>query len=410
MAAHIPKGLFMPSTSAALGRIQPSATLAMSARVSQLKRDGVDVIGLSAGEPDFDTPDFVKEAAIKAIRGGQTKYTDVDGTAELKDAVALKFKRDNGLDYARGQISVNSGGKHTLFNALVATVDAGDEVIIPAPYWVSYPDIVNFAGGTPVFIEGPASQGYKITAEQLDKAITPRTKWLMLNSPSNPTGAAYSAAELKALGEVLLRHPHVLVMTDDMYEHVWYAPTPFATIAQVCSELYDRTLTVNGCSKAFSMTGWRIGFAGGPEWIIKAMAKLQSQSTSNPCSISQAAAVAALTGDQDFLNERNAAFRRRRDLVVAMLNDAPGLHCPTPEGAFYVYPDATGVIGKTTPSGKRIETDEALIGYFLDEHRVAAVHGGAFGLSPAFRISYATSEEVLRTACTRIQEACAALK
>jgi aspartate aminotransferase len=410
MAAHIPKGLFMPSTSAALGRIQPSATLAMSARVSQLKRDGVDVIGLSAGEPDFDTPDFVKEAAIKAIRGGQTKYTDVDGTAELKDAVALKFKRDNGLDYARGQISVNSGGKHTLFNALVATVDAGDEVIIPAPYWVSYPDIVNFAGGTPVFIEGPASQGYKITAEQLDRAITPRTKWLMLNSPSNPTGAAYSAAELKALGEVLLRHPHVLVMTDDMYEHVWYAPTPFATIAQVCPELYDRTLTVNGCSKAFSMTGWRIGFAGGPEWIIKAMAKLQSQSTSNPCSISQAAAVAALTGDQDFLNERNAAFRRRRDLVVAMLNDAPGLHCPTPEGAFYVYPDASGVIGKTTPSGKRIETDEELIGYFLDEHRVAAVHGGAFGLSPAFRISYATSEEVLRTACTRIQEACAALR
>jgi aspartate aminotransferase len=410
MAAHIPKGLFMPSTSAALGRIQPSATLAMSARVSQLKRDGVDVIGLSAGEPDFDTPDFVKEAAIKAIRGGQTKYTDVDGTAELKDAVALKFKRDNGLDYARGQISVNSGGKHTLFNALVATVDAGDEVIIPAPYWVSYPDIVNFAGGTPVFIEGPASQGYKITAEQLDRAITPRTKWLMLNSPSNPTGAAYSAAELKALGEVLLRHPHVLVMTDDMYEHVWYAPTPFATIAQVCPELYDRTLTVNGCSKAFSMTGWRIGFAGGPEWIIKAMAKLQSQSTSNPCSISQAAAVAALTGDQDFLIERNNAFRRRRDLVVAMLNDAPGLHCPTPEGAFYVYPDASGVIGKTTPSGKRIETDEELIGYFLDEHRVAAVHGGAFGLSPAFRISYATSEEVLRTACTRIQEACAALR
>lgn len=400
----------MPSTSAALGRIQPSATLVMSARVSQLKREGIDVIGLSAGEPDFDTPDFVKDAAIKAIRGGQTKYTDVDGTTELKDAVALKFKRDNGLDYARSQISVNSGGKHTLFNALVATVDAGDEVIIPAPYWVSYPDIVNFAGGTPVFIEGPAAQGYKITAEQLDKAITPRTKWVMLNSPSNPSGAAYSAGELKALGEVLLRQPHVLVMTDDMYEHVWYAPTPFATIAQVCPELYDRTLTVNGCSKAFSMTGWRIGFAGGPEWIIKAMAKLQSQSTSNPCSISQAAAVAALTGEQDFLIERNAAFRRRRDLVVAMLNDAPGLHCPTPEGAFYVYPDATELMGKATRDGKRIETDEALIGYFLDEHRVAAVHGGAFGLSPAFRISYATSEDVLRTACTRIQEACAALK
>jgi aspartate aminotransferase len=400
----------MSKTSIALGRIQPSATLAMSARVSQLKREGVDVIGLSAGEPDFDTPDFIKDAAIAAIRAGQTKYTDVDGTAEAKDAVAFKFKRDNGLVYARNQISVNSGGKHTLFNALVATVDPGEEVIIPAPYWVSYPDIVNFAGGTPVFIEGPASQGYKITAAQLDAAITPRTKWVMLNSPSNPSGAAYSAEELKALGEVLLRHPHVLVMTDDMYEHVWYASTPFATIAQVCPELYDRTLTVNGCSKAFSMTGWRIGFAGGPEWIIKAMSKLQSQSTSNPCSISQAAAVAALTGDQDFLEDRNAAFKKRRDLVVAMLNDAPGLDCPTPEGAFYVYPDASGVMGKTTPKGQKITTDEELISYFLDEAKVAAVHGGAFGLSPAFRISYATSEEVLKKACTRIQEACSALK
>ena len=400
----------MTRTSAALGRIQPSATLAMSARVNKLKSEGVDVIGLSEGEPDFDTPDFVKDAAIAAIRAGQTKYTDVDGTAEAKDAVAHKFKRDNGLVYARNQISVNAGGKHTLFNALVATVDVGDEVIIPAPYWVSYPDIVNFAGGTPVFIEGPASQGYKITPAQLDAAITPRTKWVMLNSPSNPSGAAYSAEELKALGEVLLRHPHVLVMTDDMYEHVWYAPTPFATIAQVCPDLYERTLTVNGCSKAFAMTGWRIGFAGGPEWIIKAMSKLQSQSTSNPCSISQAAAVAALTGDQDFLEERNAAFKKRRDMVVAMLNDAPGLDCPVPEGAFYVYPDASGLMGKTTPKGAKITTDEELIGYFLDEAKVAAVHGGAFGLSPAFRISYATSEEVLKKACTRIQEACAALK
>ena len=400
----------MTRTSSALGRIQPSATLAMSARVNELKRAGVDVIGLSAGEPDFDTPDFIKDAAIQAIRAGQTKYTDVDGTAELKDAVALKFKRDNGLVYERGQISVNSGGKHTLFNALVATVDVGDEVIIPAPYWVSYPDIVNYAGGTPVFIEGPAAQGYKITAAQLEAAITPKTRWVLLNSPSNPSGAAYSADELKALGEVLLRHPHVLVMTDDMYEHVWYAPTPFATIAQVCPDLYDRTLTVNGCSKAFSMTGWRIGFAGGPQWIIKAMGKLQSQSTSNPCSISQAAAVAALTGDQDFLVERNAAFKRRRDMVVAMLNDAPGLNCPVPEGAFYVYPDASGVIGKTTPKGQKIASDEDLISYFLDEARVAAVHGGAFGLSPAFRISYATSEEVLRKACTRLQEACAALR
>jgi len=400
----------MTKTSAALGRIQPSATLAMTGRVIELKRQGVDVIGLSAGEPDFDTPDFVKEAGIAAIRAGQTKYTDVDGTAELKEAVAAKFKRDNGLVYDRSQISINSGGKHTLFNALCATVQEGDEVIIPAPYWVSYPDIVNFAGGTPVFIEGPASQGYKITAAQLEAAITPRTKWVLLNSPSNPSGAAYSADELKALGEVLLRHPHVLVLTDDMYEHVWYAPTPFATIAQVCPDLYDRTLTVNGCSKAFSMTGWRIGFAGGPVWIINAMRKLQSQSTSNPCSISQAAAVAALNGDQSFLEERNAAFRKRRDMVVAMLNDAPGLDCPTPEGAFYVYPDASGVIGKTTPKGQKIETDEDLINYFLDDYGVAAVHGGAFGLSPAFRISYATSEEVLRKACTRIQEACAALK
>lgn len=393
-----------------MGRIQPSATLAMSAKVNELKRAGVDVIGLSAGEPDFDTPDFIKDAAIAAIRGGQTKYTDVDGTVDVKDAVALKFKRDNGLVYERSQISVNSGGKHTLFNALVATVDVGDEVIIPAPYWVSYPDIVNFAGGTPVFIAAPASQGYKITPAQLEAAITPKTRWVLLNSPSNPSGAAYSFEELKALGEVLLRHPHVLVMTDDMYEHVWYASTPFATIAEACPDLYERTLTVNGCSKAFSMTGWRIGFAGGPAWIIKAMGKLQSQSTSNPCSISQAAAVAALTGDQDFLEERNAAFKRRRDMVVAMLNDAPGLNCPMPEGAFYVYPDASGLIGKTTPKGVKIDTDETLIAYFLEEARVAAVHGGAFGLSPAFRISYATSEEILKTACTRIQQACADLK
>ena len=382
----------------------------MSARVNALKAEGVDVIGLSAGEPDFDTPDFVKDAGIAAIRNNQTRYTDVDGTVDVKEAVAFKFKRDNGLVYKRSQISVNSGGKHTLFNALIATVDAGDEVIIPAPYWVSYPDIVNFAGGTPVIIEAPAAQGYKITPAQLDAAITPRTKWVMLNSPSNPSGAAYSADELTALADVLLRHPHVMVMTDDMYEHVWYAASPFATIAQVCPDLYDRTLTVNGCSKAFSMTGWRIGFAGGPEWIIKAMGKLQSQSTSNPCSISQAAAVAALTGPQDFLENRNAVFKKRRDMVVAMLNDAPGLDCPTPEGAFYVYPDASGVIGKTTPKGAVIDSDEALIGYFLDEAKVAAVHGAAFGLSPAFRISYATSDDVLRKACTRIQEACAALK
>ena len=400
----------MPRTSAALGRIQPSATLAMTDRVIALKREGKDIIGLSAGEPDFDTPDFIKDAAIAAIRNGQTKYTNVDGTAELKEAIAGKFKRDNELSYAPGQISVNSGGKHTLFNALLATVEAGDEVIIPAPYWVSYPDIVNFAGGTPVIVSAGADQLYKILPEQLEAAITPKTRWVLLNSPSNPTGAAYSGEELLALGEVLRRHSHVLILTDDMYEHVWYAPTPFKTIAQVCPDLYDRTLTVNGVSKAYSMTGWRIGYAGGPQWIIKAMAKLQSQSTSNPCSISQAASVAALNGDQDFLNERNEAFRKRRDLVVAMLNDAPGLNCPTPEGAFYVYPDASGCIGKTTPDGKTIATDEDLISYFLDSKGVAAVHGAAFGLAPAFRVSYATSEEILKKACTRIQEACAALK
>lgn len=398
-----------PSLSAALGRIQPSATLAMSARVTELRSQGLDIIGLSAGEPDFDTPDFVKEAAIKAIRDGDTKYTVVDGTAALKNAIIEKFKRDNDLDYSAAQISVNSGGKHTLFNALVATIDKGDEVIIPAPYWVSYPDIVAFAGGIPIIVEGGADQGYKITAEQLDAAITPKTKWVMLNSPSNPSGAAYSADELKALGEILIKHSHVLVMTDDMYEHIWYAETPFSTIAQVCPELYDRTLTVNGCSKAYSMTGWRIGYAGGPEWIIKGMRKLQSQSTSNPCSISQAAAAAALSGPQDFLKERNKAFEKRRDLVVAMLNDAPGLHCPVPDGAFYVYPDCSALMGKVTPQGKTITSDEELIGYFLDEAKVAAVHGGAFGLSPAFRVSYATSEEVLIEACTRIQKACADL-
>ncbi len=395
--------------SQALGRIAPSATLAMSGRVLDLKAQGVDVIGLSAGEPDFDTPDFIKDAAIQAIRDGQTKYTAVDGIAPLKAAIAAKFKRDNGLEYTIKQITVNAGGKHTLFNALVATIDAGDEVIIPAPYWVSYPDIVQFAGGTPVIVHASADQGYKMTPKQLSAAITPKTRWLIINSPSNPSGAAYSAAELEALAVVLLKNPHVLILTDDMYEHIWYADTPFATIAQVCPALYDRTLTMNGASKAYSMTGWRIGYAAGPAWIIKAIASLQSQSTSNPCSISQYAALAALTGPQEFLRERNAAFKERRDLVVAMLNDAPGLVCPTPEGAFYVYPDATGVMGKTTPKGQIIETDEDLINYFLDDWQVAAVHGGAFGLSPGFRISYATSNEILKEACTRIQSACAAL-
>ncbi len=399
----------MSRLSAAIDRIQPSATLAMTQRVAELKRSGIDIIGLSAGEPDFDTPDFVKDAAIAAIRDGQTKYTDVGGTPALRAAIRHKFARDNSLTYADDQVIACVGGKHVLFNALVATLNVGDEVVIPAPYWVSYPDIVSFANGTPVFVSADASQGYKITPAQLDGAITAKTRWVILNSPSNPTGAAYSSAELKALGEVFRAHGHVMIMTDDMYEHVWYANTQFATIAEVCPDLYDRTLTINGCSKAFAMTGWRIGFAGGPAWLIKAMAKLQSQSTSNPCSIAQAAAVAGLTGNQDFLDDRNAAFRERRDMVVAMLNDAPGLRCPTPEGAFYVYPDASGCIGKTTPGGKLITNDAELTDYFIESARVAAVPGHAFGLSPAFRISYATSTEILRDACIRIQQACAAL-
>ncbi|AOH83704.1 aspartate aminotransferase [Sphingomonas panacis] len=396
--------------SAALARIKPSPTLAITTRVQELKRAGVDVIGLGAGEPDFDTPDFIKEAGIKAIRDGQTKYTNVDGTPELKDAIARKFLRDNGLTYTRDQISVNSGGKHTLFNAMVATIDAGDEVVIPAPYWVSYPDVVLFAGGTPVFVAAGADQNYKITPAQLDAAITPKTKWVILNSPSNPTGAAYSEAELKALGAVLEAHPHVWIFADDMYEHILFDDFKFTTIAQVCPSLYERTLTANGCSKAYAMTGWRIGFAGGAPWLIKAISKLQSQSTSNPCSIAQAASVAALTGDQGFLKDNAALFQRRRDLVVGMLNQAEGITCPLPEGAFYVYPEFSALIGKSTPGGKRIETDEDFVGYLLDDAKVAAVQGAAFGLSPAMRISYATSDELLTKACTRIQEACAALR
>jgi aspartate aminotransferase len=400
----------MSTTSAALGRIQPSATLAMSGRVTELKRQGVDVIGLAAGEPDFDTPDFVKDAAIAAIREGRTKYTVVDGTAELKAAIVDKFRRDNSLAYAPDEVTVNVGGKQTLFNALVATVDAGDEVVIPAPYWVSYPDIVQYCGGVPVFVPAGAAQAYKIAPEALDAAITAKTKWVILNSPSNPTGAAYTADELRALGEVIRRHPHVLVMTDDMYEHIVYGDFTFATIAEVCPDLFDRTLTVNGCSKAYAMTGWRIGFAGGPKWLVKAIAKLQSQSTSNPCSIAQAAATAALNGPQDFLAERNAAFQRRRDLVVERLNTIPGITCPTPEGAFYVYPDCGGLIGKAAPNGTPIANDEALANYLLDEARVAVVHGAAFGLEPAFRISYATSDALLAEACDRIATAAAALK
>jgi aspartate aminotransferase len=396
--------------SAALARIKPSPTLAITTRTLELKRAGVDVIGLAAGEPDFDTPEFVKEAAIQAIRDGKTKYTNVDGTPELKEAIVAKFQRDNDLTYKTDQISVNVGGKHTLFNAIVATVDPGDEVIVPAPYWVSYPDVVLFAGGTPVFVPAGPEQNYKLNPEQLEAAITPRTKWVILNSPSNPTGAAYSVAELKALGEVLERHPHVWVFADDMYEHIIYDGFEFATIAQVCPSLYERTLTVNGCSKAYAMTGWRIGYAAGASWLIKAMSKLQSQSTSNPCSIAQAAATTALNGDQSFLAERALAFQGRRDLVVSMLNQASGITCPRPEGAFYVYPELSGLIGKTTPNGKLIDSDEAFVAYLLDDHRVAAVQGAAFGLSPALRISYATSENLLREACERIQTACAAVR
>jgi len=400
----------MPRLSAAIQRINPSPTIAITNKAATLKAEGRDVIGLAAGEPDFDTPDFVKDAAIAAIHAGKTKYTAVDGTAELKTAIQAKFKRDNNLDYGLDQITVNAGGKHTIFNALMATLDAGDEVLIPAPYWVSYPDIVQLAGATPVIIACGIAQGFKLLPAQLEAAITPKTKWLIFNSPSNPTGAAYSRAEIAALGEVLLRHPQVMIMADDIYEHIIYDGFDFSTLAEVTPGLFDRTLTVNGASKAYAMTGWRIGFAGGPAWLIKAISKLQSQSTSNPCSISMAAVVAALNGDQSFLAERNAAFQRRRDLVVAMLNDTPGLVCPKPEGAFYVYPDCSGLIGKTTPSGYVLATDEDVAGYFLESQGVAVVHGAAFGGSPAFRISYATADAVLKDACERIQKAVAALK
>lgn len=403
------ESLPVPLLSAAINRIQPSQTIAISNKAAELRAAGRDIIALSAGEPDFDTPDFVKEAAIRAIREGQTKYTAVDGAPELKMAIQAKFRRDNGLDYALDQISVNVGGKQTIFNAMVATLDPGDEVVIPAPYWVSYPDIVQFCGATPVILPCPIENGFKLLPEQLDAAITPRTKWVFLNSPSNPTGAAYSAAELQALAGVLLGHPHVHVMADDMYEHIVYDDFRFTSIAQVEPRLYERTLTVNGASKAYAMTGWRIGFAGGPRPIIRAMAKIQSQSTSNPCSIAQAAATAALNGPQEFLAGRNRVFQDRRDLVVSMLNQAPGLSCPRPEGAFYVYPDCSGMIGKTTPQGVMLNSDEDVAAYLLESEGVAVVHGAAFGLSPAFRISYATSTQALEDACRRIQRACAAL-
>ena len=399
----------MSITAAALDRIQPSPTLAVTAKAQELRAQGRDVISLGAGEPDFDTPDHVKEAAIEAIRSGETHYTPVNGTPALRQAIADKFKRENGLDYGLDQISVGCGGKQVLYNAIMATVDPGDEVVIPAPYWVSYPDIVLLAGGQPVVVDSGLDSGFKVTPDSLAAAITPKSKWLILNSPSNPSGAAYSRDELAALGRVLLDHPQVWVMSDDIYEHLVYDGFEFATIAQVVPELQDRTLTLNGVSKAYAMTGWRVGYAGGPVEVIKAMAKIQSQSTTHTSSISQAAAVEALNGTQDFLTDWVATFAERRDLVVGMLNQATGLSCLSPEGAFYVYPSCAELIGKKTPEGSVIANDSDFVTYLLESEGVAAVQGAAFGLEPYFRISYATSTEALEEACKRIQRACAAL-
>ncbi len=394
----------------ALGRVQPSQTIAVTTKARELQAAGHDVIGLGAGEPDFDTPDNIKEAAIKAIRDGKTKYTNVEGIPELKQAICAKFQRENGLSYKPGQVIVAPGGKKIIFNAMMASINPGDEVVIPAPYWVSYPDIVQLVGGTPVIVEATLQDKFKLRPEALEKAITPKTKWFIFNHPSNPTGAAYSRAELKALTDVLMRHPQVWVLTDDMYEHLVYDDYQFVTPAQVEPGLYERTLTMNGVSKAYAMTGWRIGYAAGPEMLIKAMTKLQSQTTSNPSSVSQWASVEALNGPQDFLKPRAQAFKERRDLVVSMLNQAKGIDCPTPEGAFYVYPSCAGCIGKTSGKGKRIETDEDFVTALLEEEGVAVVHGSAFGLSPFFRISYATSTSALEEACSRIQRFCAELR
>ncbi|MEX0284572.1 MAG: pyridoxal phosphate-dependent aminotransferase [Paracoccaceae bacterium] len=399
----------MTFLSATLSRVKPSPTIAVSAKARELKAAGKDVIGLGAGEPDFDTPQNIKDAAVAAIAAGKTKYTDPDGIMELKQAICDKFQRDNGLSYTPAQVSVGTGGKQILYNALMATLNEGDEVVIPAPYWVSYPDMVLLAGGEPVIAEASIQTGFKLTPDQLEAAITPKTKWFIFNSPSNPTGAGYSREELKALTDVLMRHPHVWVMTDDMYEHLAYDDFEFCTPAQVEPALYERTLTCNGVSKAYAMTGWRIGYAAGPEELIKAMRKVQSQSTSNPCSVSQWAAVEALNGTQDFLAPNNEVFQRRRDLVVSMLSEIDGITCPVPEGAFYVYPSISGLIGKTSAGGTLIENDEAFATALLEEANVAVVFGAAFGLSPNFRISYATSDEALKEACTRIQAFCAAL-
>ncbi len=400
----------MSLLSTTLARVKPSPTIAPTTLAAELKAAGRDVIGLGAGEPDFDTPQNIKDAAKAAIDAGKTKYTAPDGIVELKQAIVDKFKRENGLDYTVKQISVGTGGKQILYNALMATLNPGNEVIIPAPYWVSYPDMVLLAGGEPVAVECGIETHFKMTPAQLEAAITPKTKWLIFNSPSNPTGAGYSRAELKALTDVLMRHPHVWVMSDDMYEHLVFDDFEFTTPAQVEPGLYGRTLTCNGVSKAYAMTGWRIGYAGGPVELISAMRMIQSQSTSNPCTISQWAAVEALTGPQDFLAANKAIFQRRRDLVVRMLNEAEGITCPTPEGAFYVYPSIADCIGKTSAGGVKIDTDEDFSRALLEETGVAVVFGAAFGLSPAFRVSYATSDAALTQACTRIQQFCASLR
>ncbi|MFL2778077.1 MAG: pyridoxal phosphate-dependent aminotransferase [Paracoccus marcusii] len=389
-----------------LARIKPSPTIAMTTRAADLRTQGRNIISLSAGEPDFDTPENVRDAAKAAIDAGHTRYTAVDGTPSLKRAIADKFARENGLDYAPAQITVGTGGKQILYNALMATLDDGDEVIVPAPYWVSYPDMVLLAGGTPVVVECDQASGFRLTPDALEAAITPRTKWLILNSPSNPSGAGYDRAQMAALCDVLLRHPQVWVLADDIYEHLVFDGFAFCTPAQVEPRLKDRVLTMNGVSKSYAMTGWRIGYGAGPEALIKAMAKLQSQSTSNPCSISQYAAEAALTGPQDYITDSRAVFQRRRDLVVAGLNACPGLDCPVPQGAFYVYPSIAGLIGLTSAGGTPIDSDEAFANALLDETGVAVVFGAAFGLSPHFRISYATSDDVLQDAMARIRRFC----
>jgi len=395
--------------SATLSRVKPSPTIAVTTQAAELKAAGRDIIGLGAGEPDFDTPQNIKDAAIAAINAGKTKYTAVDGIPELKQAICAKFKRDNGLDYTPAQVSVGTGGKQILYNALMATMNPGEEVVIPAPYWVSYPDMVLLAGGEPVIAPATLENNFKLTPEALEAAITPKTKWFIFNSPSNPTGAGYTRAELKGLTDVLMRHPHVWVMTDDMYEHLAYDGFEFCTPAEVEPALYDRTLTVNGVSKAYAMTGWRIGYAAGPQELIAAMRKVQSQSTSNPCTISQWAAVEALNGTQDYIASNNEMFVRRRNLVVEALNAIDGVTCPTPEGAFYVYPSITGLIGKTTPDGVEIINDEVFATALLNDTGVAVVFGAAFGLSPNFRVSYATSDAALTEACRRIQDFCAKL-